>query len=344
MVTIREIADYCGVSTATVSKALNQGSDISAETSQRIRAAAHQMGYFPNAAARALKTKHSHNLGLLTQLRDKNGLSHDFVALVINAFQAEAERSGYDVTFVSENIFGTTLSYVEHCRYRNFDGVALICADFYSDAVRELLDSGIPCVTVDCFGTKHGSVMTNNEEALYSLVHYVYERGHRKIAYVSGKSSAIADIRLSCFRKACHDHGLDLPEGYIDSAYYNDFITTAEATRRLLRLPQPPTCIFYQDDFACIGGVSELQANGLSVPEDMSIVGFDGIQLSQVMQPRLTTYRQDMDAIGKNAVLMLREAIENPKIYLPRQRYITGELVPGETVAELSAFPAATAR
>ena len=288
MVTIREIADYCGVSTATVSKALNQGTDISAETSKRIRAAAHQLGYFPNAAARALKTKHSHNLGLLTQLRDKNGLSHEFVALVINAFQAEAERSGYDVTFVSENIFGTTLSYVEHCRYRNFDGVALICADFYSPSVRELLDSGIPCVTVDCYGTKHGSVMTDNEQALSSLVHYAYEHGHRKIAYVCGKSSAIADIRLACFRKACYAHGLDLPEGYIDYAHFNDLLSTAEATRRLLAQPQRPTCIFYQDDFACMGGISELAAHGLSVPRDMSIIGFDGIQLSQVMQPHLT--------------------------------------------------------
>ncbi len=335
MVTIREIAEFCNVSTATVSKALNHGTDIGSETSARIRAVAQQMGYFPNSAARSLKTRHSRNLGLLTQLRDKNGLSHDFVALVINGFQAEAEQCGYDVTFVSSNIYGMTMSYVEHCRYRNFDGVALICADFYSSSVRELLDSGIPCVTVDCYGTKHSSVMTNNEEALYALVHYAYQHGHRKIAYVCGKSSAIADIRLACFRKACHDHALQLPDEYVEQAYFNDLISTAEATRRLLRLPQRPTCIFYQDDFACMGGISELKANGLSVPQDVSIVGFDGIQLSQVMQPRLTTYRQDMDAIGRNTVTMLREAIENPKIFLPRQRYIPGELIPGETVARI---------
>ena len=335
MVTIREIAEYCGVSTATVSKALNQGTDISSETAARIQAVAHQMGYFPNAAARALKTRHSHNLGLLTQLRDKNGLSHEFVALVINGFQAEAERSGYDVTFLSSGIFGTTMSYVEHCRYRNFDGVALVCADFYSSSVRELLDSGIPCVTVDCYGTKHGSVMTNNEEAMYSLVHYAYECGHRKIAYICGKASAVADIRLASFRKACYDHHLELPDEYIDFAYFNDFISTAEATRKLLRLPQRPTCIFYPDDFACMGGISELKANGLSVPQDISIIGFDGIQLSQVMQPKLTTYRQDMEGIGSKTVQMLREAIENPKIFLPRQCYVPGELIPGETVARL---------
>ena len=335
MVTIREIARYCGVSTATVSKALNQGKDISNETALRVRKAAQELGYFPNAAARSLKTKHSHNLGLLTQLRDKNGLSHDFVALVINAFQAEAERSGYDVTLVSEKIYGASMSFVEHCRYRNFDGVALVCADFYSQPVAELLDSGIPCVTVDCYGTKHGSVMTDNQDALSSLVDYVYQMGHRKIAYIGGLESAIADIRLRYFRKACYDHQLDIPEEYINYAYFNDFITTAEATRKLLSLPQRPTCIFYPDDFACIGGINELEAHGLSVPKDMSIVGFDGIQLSQIMQPKLTTYQQDMEAIGSNAVLMLREAIETPKMFLPRQCNIPGLLIRGETVAAI---------
>ena len=335
MVTIREIAAYCGVSTATVSKALNQGTDISSETAQRIRSAAQKLGYFPNGAARALKTKHSHNMGLLTTLRDRNGLSHEFVSLVINAFQAEAERSGYDVTFVSEKISGTTMSFVEHCRYRNFDGVALICTDFYAPAVRELLDSGIPCVTVDCYGTKHGSVMTNNEEAMFALVNYVYQRGHRRIAYVTDIKTAISEIRLTCFRKACLAHGMQIPEGYIDFAYFNDFISTAEATRRLLKLPQPPTCIFYPDDFASLGGISELEAQGLSVPKDMSVVGFDGIHLSQVMHPKLTTYRQDMDSIGSQVMLMLREAIETPKLYLPRQQNVNGKLITGETVGIL---------
>lgn len=334
MVTIREIADHCGVSIATVSKALNQGTDISLETSQRIRAVAHELGYFPNAAARALKTKHSHNLGLLTQLRDTNGQSHEFVSLVVNAFQAEAERGGYDVTFVSNSIFGASMSYVEHCRYRNFDGVALICTDFYAPPVRELLESGIPCVTVDCYGTRHSSVMTDNEQAYRALVGHVYQKGHRHIAYIGGQTSAVADLRLTSFRKACYELNLPLPQEYVESAYYNDFTTTAEATRRLLNLPQRPTCIFYQDDFACIGGIGELNAHGLCVPEDISIVGFDGIQLAQVMQPRLTTYRQDVDAIGRNTALVLRDAIEKPKIFLPRQHYVPGEMIPGETVTD----------
>lgn len=335
MVTIREIANFCGVSTATVSKALNHGTDIGKATALRIRAAAQKLGYYPNSAALALKTRHSHNLGLLTLLRDQNGLLHDFVTLVINAFQAEAERNGYDVTFVSENIRGNTMTYLEHCRYRNFDGVALICANFFSDSVREFMQSDIPCVTVDCYQTKHYSIMTNNDQAYAALLDHVMSFGHRRIAFVGGRDSAIADIRFDCFLKACQARGIDLPKEYIHSAYYNDLISTAEATRQLLALPKPPTCIFYPDDFACMGGMQELRRHGLSIPRDMSVVGFDGIRLSQILQPRLTTYRQDMDAIGESAMRILRDAIEKPTISMPKQSYIPGELIVGETVARI---------
>ena len=335
MVTIKEIADYCGVSTATVSKALNHGTDISKATALRIRTAAQKLGYYPNSAALALKTRHSHNIGLLTQLRDQNGLLHDFVTLVINAFQAEAEHSGYDVTFVSENIRGNAMSYLEHCRYRNFDGVALICADFFSQSVREFMTSTIPTVTVDCYDTRHYSVMTNNQDAYTALLDYVMSLGHRRIAFVGGRSSAIADLRFDCFMQVCRMRGLYMPKEYIHSAYFNDLITTAEATRQLLQLPTPPTCIFYPDDFACMGGMQELRAHGLSIPGDMSVVGFDGIRLSQILQPSLTTYRQDMDAIGQKAMLILRDAIERPGIAQPQQCYIQGELIPGETVARI---------
>ena len=177
--------------------------------------------------------------------------------------------------------------------------------------------------------------MTDNQDALSSLVDYVYQRGHRKIAYIGDLESPIADIRLRYFRKACYDHQLDIPEEFIEHAYFNDFISTADATRKLLSLPQRPTCIFYPDDFACVGGIRELEAHGLSVPRDISIVGFDGIQLSQIMHPKLTTYQQDMEAIGRNAVLMLREAIETPKMFLPRQCNIPGLLIEGETVASI---------
>lgn len=344
MVTISEIARHCGVSIATVSKALNRGGDISEATVQRVRQAAQALGYAPNAAARALKTKHSHNLGLLTQLRDSHGRAHEFVSLVISAFQAEAERRGYDVTLVSQQAQGATMSYVEHCRYRGFDGIALICADFLSPAVRELLESLLPCVTVDAYPTRHASVMTDNEAALDALVAHAYGLGHRRIAYIGGKGSAIAEIRAAAFRKACARHGLQPPAAYLDSAEFNDLHAAAVATRRLLRLPERPTCILYPDDYACLGGMAELEAQGLSVPEEMSVIGFDGLQLGQLLRPHLTTYRQDTEAIGRLAVQRLLETVADGDRTPAEPLWIPGQLIPGETVARLSKSSATPSR
>jgi len=296
-----------------------------------VRAAARYLGYYPNAAARSLKTRRVFNLGLLAQLHHKSGISAEYVTRVINAFQVEAEASGYDVTFVSRSISGKPINYEEHCLYRNFEGVAVICADFLSQQVRSLLERDIPCVTVDYLGAKHSSVMTNNEDAYEKLVDYVYRRGHRRIAVVRDNTTTIADIRLECLRKSCAARGMELPAENVFCARFNDTDSAAEATRALLELPQLPTCIFYPDDIACMGGIDILRKQGLCVPRDISVVGFDGIQLSQVMWPRLTTYRQDMEAIGRSALRMLLEEIDAAA--QPRHDYIPGELLPGETVA-----------
>jgi len=323
------------VSTATVSKAFRDESDISYETVERVRAAARALGYYPNAAARSLKTRHAYNLGMLAQLQHKNGISTEYITRVINAFQSEAELSGYDVTFVSKSLSGKTINYEEHCLYRNFEGVAMICADYFSPQVRALLDRDIPCVTVDYRSAKHASVMTDNQEAYNELVDYVYGRGHRRIAVIRDDTASIADIRFECLCNACAARGVELLSQNVAFAQFNDVQSAAEATLELLKLPQRPTCIFYPDDISCVSGIDTLKKQGLSVPGDMSVVGFDGIQLSQIIWPKLTTYRQDMETIGRSAIQLLLEEIQDPDASHPRQRYIAGMLLPGETVARL---------
>jgi len=335
MLTIRDVAKYCNVSTATVSKAFSQDSDISYETVERVRAAARSLGYYPNAAARSLKTRHAYNLGLLTQLRHKNGISTEFVTRVISAFQLEAEQCGYDVTFVSKSISGKAMSFEDHCRYRNFEGVAVICADFFSPQVLELLERDIPCVTVDYRSDAHPSVMTNNDAAYDALVDYVCRRGHRNVAIIRDNTTTIANLRFQALCKSLAEHGIFVPDENVFNAVFNDVISAVQATRDVLALPQRPTCIFYPDDICCVGGIDELKQHGLSVPDDISVVGFDGIQLSQVIQPRLTTYRQDMEAIGRSALHLLLESLENPEGSRAQQRDIPGELLPGGTVATL---------
>lgn len=125
MVSLKDIAQRCGVSTATVSKALHDQKDIGAETKNRIKKIAKEMGYLPNAAARVLKTNESNNIGVLYFDEAAMGLTHEYFAGVLNGIKAQAEMLGYDITFINTSPVGKKLSYLEHCKYRNFDGVVI---------------------------------------------------------------------------------------------------------------------------------------------------------------------------------------------------------------------------
>jgi len=336
MLTIRDVARYCNVSTATVSKAFSAESDISYETVERVRAAARELGYYPSAAARSLKTRHACNLGILAQLNHPDGIFTEFLTRVLNAFQSEAEHHGYDITFLSKSLSGKTMSYEEHCLYRNFDGVAIICADFFSPQILTLLEKGIPAITVDYAGEYHSSVMTDNRTAYQELADFVYKRGHRRVAVIHDNSTVIANIRYQYLYEAFKARGLEVSPEECVFCTFNDVSGAAEATRQILQKGEPPTCIFYPDDITCLGGMNILRDCGYSIPRDISVVGFDGIQLSQIIHPRITTYRQDMETIGRNALHLLLHEIENPGTSLPRQhQLIPGEMLPGETVAHL---------
>ncbi len=336
MLTIRDVARYCNVSTATVSKAFSAESDISYETVERVRAAARELGYYPNAAARSLKTRHACNLGVLAQLSHPDGIYTEFLTRTINAFQAEAERNGYDITFLSKSLSGKTMSYEEHCLYRNFDGVALICADFFSPQILTLMNKDISSVTVDYVGERHPSVMTDSRTAYQELADFVYKRGHRRVAVIRDNTTVVADIRYRYLCEAFEERGLEIPQGQCVTSIFNDVVGAAEATRRILQHGKPPTCIFYPDDIACLGGLNMLRDIGYSVPRDISVVGFDGIQLSQVIRPHITTYWQDMESIGRNALRLLLHEIENPDASGPREhQLIAGKVLPGETVARV---------
>ena len=183
MVTIKMIAKECGFSIATVSKALNGAPDISAETKETIRKVASQMGYTPNSAARMLKTSRSYNFGVLFEDQANKGLTHSFFSHILNSFKHRAEELGYDISFISDHMGGQEISYVDHARYRNCDGVVIASVDYTEHAVVDLANSGIPVVTIDCVFENCGSVLSDNVGGMTELVKYAYSMGHRKIAF-----------------------------------------------------------------------------------------------------------------------------------------------------------------
>ncbi|WRS27196.1 LacI family DNA-binding transcriptional regulator [Oscillospiraceae bacterium MB08-C2-2] len=335
MVTIKDISDRLGVSPATVSKALNGYSDIAEATVENIRKTAKEMGYLPNAAARTLKTNRTHNIGVLFTDKMRSGLAHEYFSPILESFKVEAERLGYDITFISQNIGSTPMSYYDHCRYRNCDGVVIASVTFDDPMVLELVQSDIPTITIDYVFNNRTAILSDNVGGIRDLVTYIHSKGHRKIAYIHGEDTSVTQKRLSSFYHTCLQLDITLPDKYIKSANYHDPPSSGLATRELLALPERPTCIMYPDDFSFIGGMNEIERSGLRIPEDISVVGYDGIYLSQVLRPRLTTLRQDTHAIGTHAAAQLIKAIENPKSSIIEQIMVKGELLPGDSVRQL---------
>jgi Transcriptional regulators len=335
MVTITDIAKACGVSRATVSKALNGAPDIKAETVERIRECARELGYHPNAAARALKMGRSYNLGVLFSDSTGGGLSHEYFSRILESIKAEAERLGYDITFISHNLGTMSMDYLEHTRYRSCDGVVIASADFHDPAIVRLAASEIPTVSLDYIFDSRTAILSDNIEGTEKLVRYVYGKGHRRIAFIHGELTSVTQKRLASFKKTCSALGLAIPPEYIRESIYHDPRSSALQTRALLELPNRPTCIFYPDDLSFLGGMSELERHGISVPKDMSVVGYDGIPLSQVLRPKLTTYRQGATEMGTEAARLLIEQIEHPDTWLPQSIMVEGELLPGSTVRNI---------
>ena len=149
MITIKDISKKCGVSPATVSKALNGYDDISPETAALVRRTAKELNYMPNAAARLLKTNRSHNIGVLFIDDSMSGLTHEYFSHILNSVKEESEENGYDITFISKNIGKQKMSFLQHCRYRNCDGVVIANVDFQNPEVLELVNSEYPVVTID---------------------------------------------------------------------------------------------------------------------------------------------------------------------------------------------------
>ncbi len=335
MVSLKDVARSCGVSVATASKVLNGHSDVSAATAAQVKEAARKMGYVPNTVARALKTHRTNNIAVLFSDEAQSGLTHNYFSNVLEGFRVTAEARDYDITFISNNQENRKLSYYERCRSRGVDGIVIACVDFESSEIREIVDGSIPTVTIDYIFDKHTAIISDNVTGMKDLTEYAIRMGHRKIAYIHGKPSAVTRDRLGSFYRTLYEHEIEIPEEYVMEADYLDWMAAAYCTRKLLDLDDRPTCILYPDDTACIGGMNLIQRVGLKIPDDISVMGYDGQQIASILTPALTTLQQDARKIGSTAAEKLIDRIEQPKAAIVERVVVPGVLIPGKSVKKL---------
>ena len=330
--TIYDVSRLSGVSTATISRAFSNPELVRESTRRKVFEAAEVLHYYPNAIARTLKTNRSSNLGVLFADDGENGLTHSFFASVLNAFKSESEKHGYDITFINHNVGWNGMTYLEHCRYRNVDGVVVVCADFYAAEVAELATSDIPCVTIDHAFNNRSCVMSENVQGMQQLVRYAAEQGHRKIAFLHGQRSSVTENRITGYYRALRELGIAPRQDYLMECQYDSPDAGYQAMSAIARMTDPPTCVLMPDDHTCLGALEAAADLGLRVPEDISIGGYDGISLSQLIRPRLTTIRQDTQCIGTQAARLLIERIENPRTAISETVFVPVKLLPGESI------------
>ncbi len=336
MVSLKDIASRCGVSVATVSKALNGHQDVSPDTRARIHQVANEMGYMANAAARMLKTNRSYNIGVLFVDQRSSGLAHEYFSSVLDSLLVEAQQHNYDVTFISGSAGSSdSRSYLQHCLYRGVDGVVIASVDFTAPMVIELVNSGLPVVTIDHVFNNRIAIVSDNIQGMQMLTRHVIGKGHRRLAFIHGDNTTVTENRLVGFHLACQEAGITVPETWIRHSPFHDSETCYHVTKELLSGSDRPSCIFFPDDFSFIGGMNAIRELGLRIPQDVSVVGYDGIQLSQMISPRLTTWKQNTRELGRLAAASLVELIERPKTAIIDRHIVHGSLLEGESVLQL---------
>ncbi|WP_379128028.1 LacI family DNA-binding transcriptional regulator [Paenibacillus sp. sgz500958] len=314
MTTIYDIAKKTGYSPTTVSKAFNNYSDVRDRTRQEILNAAREMGYVPNAHARTLTTKKSWTIGVLFVESTGVGIKHPFFSAVIESFKQVAVAKGYDLIFISKDVGGRKSGYLENCRIRGVDGVVVFLSDYGDPYFQELLDSDIPTVVLDFETVQTHTVCSDNTAGALQAMEYLISLGHRRIAHISGGLNTVpGSRRQQGYEQALEQWGLERREDYIVTGEFYTLEGGYDAMKQLLQLPEPPTAVFASGDLLALGAIQAAKESGLSVPGDISIMGYDDVDLAKYITPALTTVRQDTSLMGKEAAELLFATINGER-------------------------------
>jgi LacI family transcriptional regulator, galactose operon repressor len=307
------------VSVSTVSRVFNEYDDVSPATRERVLAVARKLDYAPSAAARTLVRQQSQLIGVvLFTGYEHPDIHHPFLQGVLVGLKHELGELGYDLLLFATEQPGSSQgrphSYLRRARQHRVDGLVVMGVERSDPEVEKLVRSPIPVIGVDLdvVGDRTSFVASDNIGGARLAVRHLHGLGHTRIATIAGPSETKpgADRTLG-YRAEMAELGLEIPRGYeIEGDFYPE--SGELAMRSLLDLPEPPTAVFAAADMMAVGAIRTLQSRGLSVPGDVAIVGFDDIQVAELLAPALTTVRQDMVGIGLAAGRALVEQIENP--------------------------------
>jgi len=342
---IREVARRSGVSVATVSRALNGRPDVSPHTRERVLAIAREAGYLPNEQARSLVRRRSDLVGLIWDTGYVTaGARHPFLADVLVGLKIALTGIGRHLVLLSnppDGVHGDDQVHLRAVRQHSLQGVLLMGVDERAPAVAALVASGLPCVGVDLQVQDVAAtyVTSDNRAGAAAAVAHLHALGHRRIATVAGPPHLLPAVeRLAGYRYECARVGLAYRPEYV---VHGDFFLHSgyDAMRRLLALPDPPTAVFVAGDEMAVGALHAAADAGVQVPRDLSVVGFDDIEVAALVRPALTTVAQDRLGLAAAAVENLRDLVDAAESARPAP--VTPRLLPCRLVVRGSSGPPA---
>jgi LacI family transcriptional regulator/LacI family purine nucleotide synthesis repressor len=312
MLTIKDIARKAGVSVATVSKVMNGYDDIGEVTKAKVLKIIEENNYRPNANAQSLRTNKSFLVGLFFKDHQDSGVKHPFFRGIISGLEEKLLENNYDMILFSAN-WEDQFSYLEKCEFRNVDGAILMGMPRDDPKLPELLNAKIPSVFIDLdmSAERASYIISDNEEGARKAVRHLAELGHQKIATIEGEEITVpTQKRLAGYKAEMEAQNLEIRDEWVIQGRFS-VDGGCQAMKEILRLEDKPTAIFCQGDEIAVGAMQAIEEAGLKVPDDFSIVGFDDIEISQYLNPALTTVGQKKEEMGIEAAKMVIELINN---------------------------------
>ncbi|MCM3261452.1 LacI family transcriptional regulator [Paenibacillus lautus] len=321
MATIKDVAKLAGVALSTASYALSGDSRVSSKTRSKVLEAARQLNYRKNGFAMDLKRSRTKTIALI--LTD---LSGPYYSELIRSVQEVALNNGYDLIACS-SMGGRDSTAVKFLREKRADGAIILAPNIRDEVLIETSGPQFPIVVMDrpLCSEFLVNVLVDGEQGGYTATRYLLENGHRHVAYISGSSDSYDNhLRYQGYLRALAEAGLEeqskwrLSGNFVREGGYN-------ATKMMIMQGSLPTAVFYGNDEMAIGGLKAFEESGISVPDDVSVIGFDDIQLAEYVNPPLTTIRQPKSEAGSLAAHLLFQILGGESV---KQSYmLTTEMI-----------------
>ena len=311
--TIKDIAERCGVSVSTVSRVLNNHPDVSEANRQLVLSVVQELHYVPNNSARDLVKPPSDAIGLVVR-----GVGNPFFTGVIRAIENTCTESGYTMVLHQIQSGEDELrAGAELARSKRLRGLILLggCFDYTPEQIAALDIPFVCCTYTNSFGTlsqdSYSSVSIDDQKSAYRAVRMLTEHGHRKIAVIldSVRDHSISQLRYRGYCQALEDCGIPLDPGLVEETVTFEMSDGYIGMERLLARQDDFTAVFVVSDAMAVAAIKALHDHGKRVPEDCSVVAIDGIDMSAYMIPTLTTLVQPQKALGEQSVRILVDMI-----------------------------------